>query len=88
MVQVVTVRDREAGNVIECFDSVSAAAEAVRSYEDCDKKDGIFVEGFYEIVKNEHAAALGAIKSDKKASAARKNGKKGGFDSSRLCLVF
>ena len=43
------VRDREAGNVIEHFNTVEEAKKTLERYEEQDKKDGVYVEDFYEI---------------------------------------
>lgn len=45
------IRDSEAGNTIETFNSAEEAQETLLQYEDEDKKDGIYVQGFYEIVE-------------------------------------
>ena len=43
------VRDREAGNPIERFATMEDAEAALRSYEESDKKDGIYEQDFYEV---------------------------------------
>lgn len=42
-------RDREAGNVIDTFSDIIQARDAIEEYEEADKADGIYEEGFYEI---------------------------------------
>ncbi len=46
------IRDREAGNFIDMFGTYEAAEEALKAYEDSDKAEGIYEEGFYEIVED------------------------------------
>ena len=41
--------DREAGNKIECFDTLEQAREAIAKYEESDKSEGIYEEDFYAI---------------------------------------
>ena len=43
------VRDREAGNVITQFETMKEAQKEIERYEAQDKKDGVYVEDFYEI---------------------------------------
>ena len=43
------VRDREAGNVITQFETMEEAQKEIEKYEEHDKKDGVYVEDFYEI---------------------------------------
>lgn len=43
------VRDREAGNIIDEFDSLEAAEAALVKYEEEDRRDGTFEEDFYEV---------------------------------------
>lgn len=43
------VRDREAGNVVERFDSLEEAETALRGYEESDKSEGIYEADFYEV---------------------------------------
>ena len=45
----IVISDREAGNVIEHFNTVEAAQNEIERYEAQDKKDGVYVEDFYEI---------------------------------------
>ena len=49
------IRDREAGNSIESFDTLAEAKEVLAEYENDDIAEGTFTEDFYEIydVKNE-----------------------------------
>lgn len=42
-------RDREAGNKIECFETLEEAQEAIKAYEEQDKNEGSFENDFYEI---------------------------------------
>ena len=44
-------RDREAGNVIDEFDTLKEAEEAIRKYEEEDKTDGTYAPNFYEIAE-------------------------------------
>jgi len=44
------VRDKEAGNVIDSYATYTEAAEAIVQYEERDRKDGVYVRDFYEIV--------------------------------------
>ena len=46
-----TIRDREAGNTIDSFDTIEAAKKALADYEAEDKADGTYTEDFYEIVE-------------------------------------
>lgn len=46
-------RDREAGNVIDEFDTLKEAEEAIRKYEEEDKTDGTYTPNFYEIAEDE-----------------------------------
>ena len=43
------IRDRQAENIIDSFDSLEAAMYALNEYEEADKLDGIYEENFYEI---------------------------------------
>ena len=45
------IRDREAGNIIECFKTIEKAKKALEKFEKTDKKEGTFEENFYEIVE-------------------------------------
>lgn len=47
------IRDREAGNYIDSFATEIEAQEALRNYEEQDKKDGIYEPDFYEIYYEE-----------------------------------
>lgn len=47
------VRDREAGNVIECVSSIEEGEALIEEYEEEDRKDGTFTPDFYEVVKEE-----------------------------------
>lgn len=46
------VRDSEAGNYIEGFDTKEQAFEAISAYEEDDKEEGSYTEGFYEVFDN------------------------------------
>ena len=50
---VYAVRDREAGNVIETFDTREEAEKALKEYEASDETEGIYTPGFYEIAEVE-----------------------------------
>lgn len=43
------IRDREAGNEIARFDSYEEAVAELEKYEETDKAEGTYTEGFYEI---------------------------------------
>ena len=45
------IQDREAGNLIEVFNSKEEAIKALAKYEESDKAEGIYEEDFYEIVE-------------------------------------
>ena len=45
----IVIRDREAGNVITEFETLEEAKKELEKYEAQDKKDGVYVEDFYEI---------------------------------------
>lgn len=47
------VRDREAGNEIERFETIEEARVALRKYEEQDKTDDTYEEDFYEIYDEE-----------------------------------
>ena len=42
-------RDTEAGNVIESFDTITEAKEAIRDYEEEDMITGLYTPDFYEV---------------------------------------
>lgn len=44
-------RDREAGNIIERFNTRLEAEQAIADYEEEDRKKGYYSENFYEIVE-------------------------------------
>ena len=46
-----TIREREAGNIIDKFDTLEEAKKALVNYEEQDKVDGTYTEDFYEIAK-------------------------------------
>lgn len=41
--------DREAGNKIESFNTIEEARQAIKEYEEKDKKENIYEEDFYQI---------------------------------------
>lgn len=43
------VVDHEAGNIIEEVKSIDEGIALIREYEEEDKKEGIYSEGFYDI---------------------------------------
>lgn len=45
------VRDREAGNVIETFNSREEAYSAMLEYEKEDEREGVYEPDFYEVVE-------------------------------------
>ena len=45
------IRDREAGNVIDKFNTLEEAQEELNRYEEEDKKEDTYEEDFYEIVE-------------------------------------
>lgn len=47
------IRDREAGNIIECFDTYCEAETMLSKFEEMDRTEGIYTEDFYEIVEDE-----------------------------------
>lgn len=49
----IVIRDREAGNIIEYFNTREEAKKMLLEYEKQDKKDGIFEDNFYEIAEIE-----------------------------------
>ena len=48
------IRDREAGNVIDKFETLDDARKTLADYEENDKKVGTFEEDFYEIYDSEN----------------------------------
>lgn len=48
------IRDRGAGNEIECFATLNEAENELREYEIADLADGIYEEDFYEIIEWEN----------------------------------
>ena len=46
---IYTIRDSEAGNAIERYNTLLEAMAALECFEEEDKKNGTFVKGFYEI---------------------------------------
>lgn len=47
------IRDREAGNIIESFKTLEEAEKKLKKFEEEDKKDGIYIDNFYEITQLE-----------------------------------
>ena len=47
------IRDREAGNTIDRFNTLEEAKAALSQYEASDKEDGIYQKDFYEIIEAE-----------------------------------
>ena len=47
------IQDSEAGNVITGFDTLKEAEEALLRYEEEDRENGSFNEGFYEIAERD-----------------------------------
>ena len=47
--KIYIIQDSISGNFIEHFETFQEAEIALKNYETEDKKDGIFVEDFYEI---------------------------------------
>lgn len=45
------IQDTEAGNFIEEFDTLQKAKNMLANYESQDKKEGVYVPDFYEIVQ-------------------------------------
>lgn len=45
------IQDREAGNVIESFNSYEEAFARLEQFEEADKEEGIFEKDFYEIIE-------------------------------------
>ena len=45
------IRDREAGNIIDWFETKEDAEIALQDYEEFDKKQGKYTKDFYEIVE-------------------------------------
>jgi hypothetical protein len=76
------VKDVETGDVLEelgeCL--TDSPNRAVQMYNEDDKWEtlGYSADVCWKDITNQSAAALGSIRTDKKAAAARENGKKGG----------
>jgi hypothetical protein len=45
------IQDRQAGNQVDVFDSLTDAETALKLYESEDRANGDFVDDFYEIVE-------------------------------------
>ena len=43
------IRDREAGNVIDSFDTPDEAKNELMKFEKADKKEGVYIPDFYEL---------------------------------------
>lgn len=46
--------DKETGSFIERFSSIEDAREAIKGYEEEDKKDGVYAPDFYDVVNEKH----------------------------------
>ncbi len=42
--------DREAGNIIERFETIEDAMNAIKTYEEEDQKNGVYSPDFYDVV--------------------------------------
>jgi len=49
--KIFNIQDREAGNKIDSFNTLSEAQKALAMYEEVDKADGTYTPNFYEIVE-------------------------------------
>ena len=47
------IRDREAGNVIDSFNTLQEAKQALISFELEDKNSGVYEDDFYEITRKD-----------------------------------
>lgn len=47
------IRDKEAGNIIEQFNSYEEAQTQLEEYEQTDRCEGTYTADFYEVVENE-----------------------------------
>jgi len=45
------IRDREAGNVIDEYNTLQEAEQVLAQFEEEDKKNGVYTPDFYEIVE-------------------------------------
>lgn len=52
------IRDREAGNKVESFETLVEAQNTLKKYEKDDKKEGIYEENFYEIYDSENEVII------------------------------
>ena len=50
--------DRESGNIIESFQTLEKAKNAIIDYEKEDKKDECFTENFYDVVDENRNSLL------------------------------
>lgn len=46
--------DRETGTIIDEFATIEAARVAIKGYEEADKAEGTYEDGFYDIVNEDH----------------------------------
>ena len=47
---------RETGEFIEMVDSVNDGRNLIDEYEEQDKRDGVYIEDFYDIVNENHCS--------------------------------
>lgn len=50
--------DREAGNIIDEFNSIEEAKKAILAYEEEDREDGTYSEDFYDVVDEDRRSVL------------------------------
>jgi len=50
--------DRETGTFIDEFLSVDKALEAIEMYEAQDRREGIYIYNFYDVVDSEHCTVI------------------------------
>lgn len=51
---MIYVADRETGTFIESVNSIEEAHILISEYESSDKESGIYIDGFYDIVNEDH----------------------------------